>query len=170
MATNHGHHPARHIAVETMIARECHQLTAFDQALHLEEGDAHGDAHGFGFVGASDDTSVVAGKNHRGATDELGSENAFARNEEIIAVNDSYHGEGLLEPAARVFYCVDDVSHDAPNRKIIVVVDTKHRIVGIGRAKKGKIFVDLEVFDGKFAVDDAEGDIAVCGGKRSVDD
>ena len=65
---------------------------------------------------------------------------------------------------------MDDVSHDAPNRETVGMVHAQHRVIGIGRAKQGVVFIDLYVFDCKFAVDDAKCDVSIGGRERTIDD
>ena len=49
---------------------------------------AHLDTHGFDFFAAGDDTAIVAGEHDYGTCVEVGSEDAFAGDEEVVAVHE----------------------------------------------------------------------------------
>ena len=56
--------------------------------LEFEPRFTHLDTHGFDFLAAGDDTAIVAGKYDYGTGVEVGPEDAFAGNEEVVAIHE----------------------------------------------------------------------------------
>ncbi len=96
---------------------------------HLEEGQAHGDPHGFGFFGAGNHTSVAIGEHDYRLIAQSGPKDALARDIKIIAVHerkDWGHASLRLD-------CVNDMGDDAPDFEICPLGDLNGLIVSIFR-------------------------------------
>ena len=96
------HHAARHVAVEPIVRRAHVEQSVLDELLHLEVGHTHFDAHLLGFIAARHDATIVVGENNDSLAFELGLKNALAADEEVVAVNDAYHGEGICKVWGKV--------------------------------------------------------------------
>lgn len=75
-----------------------------DEVFHLEVRGAHGNLHGFGFIAACHNASVVVGKDNNGYAFQPRTEHAFAADEEIIAVDDAKHMRWVAEWGQGVSY------------------------------------------------------------------
>ena len=87
-------HAARHVAVEHEVRREGRHVVPPDKLPQLVEGLAHADAERLGLVRAGDDAAVVVREHDHGASVQFGTEDPFARGEEVVAVAESVHGRG----------------------------------------------------------------------------
>ena len=61
-------------------------MVGLDNFPDLEQGSAHGDAQGLGFVGAGHGATVVVGQHDDGFSVQFRTENAFAGSVEVVAV------------------------------------------------------------------------------------
>lgn len=87
------HDASGHVCIEFVVAGEEDDTMGFFQGFDLEIGCAHGDAERLEFGGAGDDAAVVIAEDGNGLSGEARVEDAFAGNEEIVAVDKSEHVE-----------------------------------------------------------------------------
>lgn len=59
---------------------------------HLEEWFAHLDAQRFGFIAAAHHTAIVVAEHHDRQAAQLGPEEAFAADIEVVAIDQGVHG------------------------------------------------------------------------------
>ena len=88
------HHPFRQIAIERVVRGQHRDIVAFDEALRLEQRDAHGDAERLGLLGAGDDAAIVVGQHDDGAAGERRLEHPLARGIEVVAIDQADRGHG----------------------------------------------------------------------------
>lgn len=82
-----GHDAVAEVAVEGVVGGEGDDVVFFYYGLALEEGLAHFNTEGFGFLAAGDDAAVVVGEDHQRAAFEFGVEDALAGGVEIVAIH-----------------------------------------------------------------------------------
>lgn len=84
------------VAVEGEVGGEAFDVCAVDDVFYFKEWGAHGDAEGFGFVGAGDDAAIVIGEDDDGMVLQVRVEEPFAGYEEVVAVYESEEWHGLM--------------------------------------------------------------------------
>lgn len=90
-----GHDPSGHVAVEGVIGGIDLDGRLGKLLAHLKEGQAHGDAQGFGFFGASNDAAIIVGEYDHGLAAQSGLKDALTGDVEVVAVDqreDRGHG------------------------------------------------------------------------------
>ena len=90
-AGGQAHHAVAHVAVELEVGREGDEAGLLFQVADLEEGRAHLDAQGLGFVAAGNRAAVVVGQDHDRAAVQAWLEDALATRIEVVAVEKRDH-------------------------------------------------------------------------------
>lgn len=95
-ACGQAHHAVAHVAVQLKVGREGDEAGLLFQVADLEEGRAHLDAQGLGFVAAGDGAAVVVGQDHDRAAVQAGLKDALAARVEVVAVEERNHGLAIM--------------------------------------------------------------------------
>src|SRR5690606_38164953 len=86
-----GHYPCTHIRVKRVITAECSYLMRFYNILYRKPRGCHADTQRFCLITAGNHTAVIVRQHNNRFIPQLGTEQPFAGNVEIITVNEGEH-------------------------------------------------------------------------------
>lgn len=127
--------------------------------LYLIEWSTHGYAHGLAFIASGDHTSVIIRQHDNSLPLQIRAEDSFARNEKIIAVDQSKH---------TLPYFLDDIGNYSPHLEIHSFGYLYDRISVICRYKPEPAALSIKVFESEFTVNKTHAHIALIRIKRTV--
>ena len=90
------HHPIGQIGIQSVVAAECEHAVLRHQVFALKPRLPHAHTQSLGLVGARDHTAIVVGQHHHGHVAQVGAEQAFATDIEVVAIDQSQLLNGRL--------------------------------------------------------------------------
>ena len=158
-----GHHATGYLAIQLVVGRERLYAHIWEQLTQLIERRTSLHAQVLSLSAARHHASIVVRKHDNGFPLQIWTENTLATHVAVVAIADGI-------PLHRLHCFI--VHTTTPHTEVVVGVDAYRQIVSVGGSQLDVallLVLQVEILDGKLAVDERHDDVAVDGLQRAVD-